>query len=144
MLRQKSSEEQKKVFTSTNVQFPSQNQVKTKKKGLHVRRRPIFRVKSGDDQKRQGWQSHRRASAIFVTAVKLRCAVRCDTSLKLRMRFLLRLSKFFRRDFLCWHLRLFVRFSIISIFRVILNSHILQIVTLEQKLRKSFLVKLSF
>ena len=31
-----------------------------------------------------------------------------------------------------------MRFSIILIFRAILNSHILQIVTLEQKLRKSF------
>ena len=48
------------------------------------------------------------------------------------MRFLFGLSKFFRCDFLCKHLRLFVRFSI---FRAILNSHILQIVTLVQKLR---------
>ena len=88
----------------------------------------------------QGWQSHRRASAIFVTTVKLRC----DTSLKLRMRFLLRLSKFFRCDFLCRHLRLFVRFLIISIFRAILDSHILQIVTLEQKLRKSFFGEIEF
>ena len=44
--------------------------------------------------------SHRRGSAIFVMAVKLPCDVRCDTSLKLRIRFLLRLSKFFRWDFL--------------------------------------------
>ena len=80
----------------------------------------------------------------FVTTVKLRCDVRCDTSLKLRMRFLLRLSKFFRGDFLCRHLRLFVRFSIISIFRAILNSHILRIVTLEQKLRKSFFDEIEF
>ena len=88
--------------------------------------------------------SHRRASATFVTTVKLRCDVRCDTSLKLRMRVLLRLSKFFRCDFLCWHLRLFVRFSIISIFRAILNSHILQIVTLEQKLRESSVGEIEF
>ena len=80
---------------------------------------------------------------MFVTTVKLRCDVRCDTSLKLRMRFLLRLSKFFRCNFLCWHLRIFVRFSI---FRAILNSYILQIVTLEQKLRtgRSFFGEIEF
>ena len=39
---------------------------------------------------------------------------------------------------------LFVRFSIISIFRAILNSRILQIVTLEQKLRKSFFGEIEF
>ena len=39
-----------------------------------------------------------------------------------------------------------MRFSIISIFRAILNSHILQIVTLEQKLRrpKAFLGEVEF
>ena len=53
------------------------------------------------------------------------------------MRLLLRLSKFFRCDFLCWQLRLLVQFSIISIFRAILNSHILQTVMLVQKLNRS-------
>ena len=41
-------------------------------------------------------------------------AMRYDTLLKLHLRCLLRLSKFFLCDFLCLHLRLFVRFSIIS------------------------------
>ena len=49
----------------------------------------------------QTWQSHRRGSAIFVTTVKLRGDVRCNTSLKLPIRFLLQLSKFFRYDVLC-------------------------------------------
>ena len=40
------------MFTSTDVQFSTQNQVKTKKAGLHVRRRPILRAKSGEDQKK--------------------------------------------------------------------------------------------
>ena len=90
--------------------------------------------------------SQRKGSAIFVITVKLRCDVRCecDTSLKLQMRFLLQLSKFFQCDFLCWHLQLFVRFSIISIFQAILNSHILQILTLEQKLWKSFFGEIEF
>ena len=35
-------------------------------------------------------------------------------------------------------------FSIISIFGAILNSHILQIVTFEQKLRKSFFGEIEF
>ena len=71
-------------------------------------------------------------------------AMRCDTSLKLRMQFLLRLSKFFRCNFLCWHLPLFARFLIISIFRAIVDSHILQIVTLVQKLHKSFFGEIEF
>ena len=37
-----------------------------------------------------------------------------------------------------------MQFSMISIFRAILNSHILQIVTLEQKLRKSFFGEIEF
>ena len=37
-----------------------------------------------------------------------------------------------------------MRFSIISIFRATLNSHILQIVTLEQELRKSFFGEIEF
>ena len=37
-----------------------------------------------------------------------------------------------------------MQFSIISIFRAILNSHILQIVALEQKLRKSFFGEIEF
>ena len=41
----------KKVFTSFDVQFTPQNQVKTKK-GLHVFCRPIYPPKSSEDQKK--------------------------------------------------------------------------------------------
>ena len=50
-------------------------------------------------RKKQGWQSHRRGSAIFVMIIKLRCHVRCDTLLTPQMRFLLPLSRFFQCDF---------------------------------------------
>ena len=43
----------KKVITSADVQFSTQNQVKRKKetKGLHVRRCPIFHPKSCEERK---------------------------------------------------------------------------------------------
>ena len=41
------------VITSVGVQFSAQNQVKTKKQGHHVRRCPMSRPKSNEDQKKK-------------------------------------------------------------------------------------------